>query len=268
MDYRKIYDALVEKAKPRGLDKSQHEGYFEIHHITPRCLGGSDCEENLVMFTGREHFIAHMLLWKIYRNNKSLAYAARIMSLRGAEFSRMTSWLYERLKKQTDPRPKRIHSPRFVDKSGLIFGKLTVECLDHWGESWGGRVMPMWRCICECGNTTIVRGQNLNSSGTKSCGCFNGHALASRASKMQQMKPWERSKTPERWTLADYFYNRWEELGKPDSGFKFARLMNKALNKPHYSKTYFNGILPYFNLGWKPHEDEEWCKFRLEFKEE
>lgn len=38
MNYKKIYDALVDKAKSRGLDKSQHEGYFEIHHIVPHVL--------------------------------------------------------------------------------------------------------------------------------------------------------------------------------------------------------------------------------------
>lgn len=82
MNYEKIYNALVEKAKVRGLDKSQHEGYFEIHHIIPRCLGGSDDKNNLVMFTGREHFIAHMLLWKAHPKNTGLMRAAFLMSSR------------------------------------------------------------------------------------------------------------------------------------------------------------------------------------------
>ena len=82
MDYKKIYSSLVEKANVRGLDKSKCEGYFEIHHIIPRCLGGSDDASNLVMFTGREHFIAHMLLWKAYPDNVSLMRAAHIMSSR------------------------------------------------------------------------------------------------------------------------------------------------------------------------------------------
>jgi len=82
LNYQKIYNALVEKARVRGLDKSKHEGYFEIHHIIPRCLGGSDDKENLVMFTGREHFVAHMLLWKAFPENVSLMRAAHIMSSR------------------------------------------------------------------------------------------------------------------------------------------------------------------------------------------
>lgn len=82
MNYEKIYNALVEKAKVRGLNKNQYEGYFEIHHILPKCLGGSDDKSNLVMFTGREHFIAHMLLWKAYPNQKGLMRAAFLMSSR------------------------------------------------------------------------------------------------------------------------------------------------------------------------------------------
>lgn len=30
------YKELIEMSKPRGLDKSKVEGYFEIHHIIPR----------------------------------------------------------------------------------------------------------------------------------------------------------------------------------------------------------------------------------------
>lgn len=36
--------------------------YSERHHIVPRCMGGTDEEENLIYLTYREHFIAHRLL--------------------------------------------------------------------------------------------------------------------------------------------------------------------------------------------------------------
>lgn len=106
MDYKKIYDALVEKAKVRGLDKRQHEGYFEIHHILPVCLGGSDDKSNLVMFTGREHFIAHLLLWKANPDNVSLMRAAHIMSSRwdnstvGNAGGGINSKIYEKLREE------------------------------------------------------------------------------------------------------------------------------------------------------------------------
>lgn len=82
MDYKKIYDQLVERCKVRGLDRNSVDYYTEIHHIVPRCLGGSDEKDNLVMFSGREHFIAHMLLWKAYPDEVSLMRAAFMMSSR------------------------------------------------------------------------------------------------------------------------------------------------------------------------------------------
>lgn len=38
--------------------------YTEKHHIVPRCMGGDDSVENLVVLTAREHYIAHLLLTK------------------------------------------------------------------------------------------------------------------------------------------------------------------------------------------------------------
>lgn len=37
----------------------------EIHHILPKCIGGSNCQENLVKLTFREHFLCHWLLTKM-----------------------------------------------------------------------------------------------------------------------------------------------------------------------------------------------------------
>jgi len=40
-------------------------GYVEKHHIIPKSLGGTNNPSNLVVLTGREHWVAHLLLWKI-----------------------------------------------------------------------------------------------------------------------------------------------------------------------------------------------------------
>ena len=69
MDYKKIYDQLMDRAKNRII-----EGYYENHHIIPRCMGGDDSKENIVKLTAKEHFIAHELLFKEYRTTK-LAHA-------------------------------------------------------------------------------------------------------------------------------------------------------------------------------------------------
>lgn len=56
------YYQLVNNANNRIHIPNQ---YYEVHHIIPRCMGGSNDKSNLVKFTGREHYIAHMLLVKI-----------------------------------------------------------------------------------------------------------------------------------------------------------------------------------------------------------
>jgi hypothetical protein len=49
--------------------------YHERHHITPKCLGGSNEEENLVDLYAKEHFVAHKLLAKENPDNDSLTHA-------------------------------------------------------------------------------------------------------------------------------------------------------------------------------------------------
>lgn len=53
--------------------------YIEKHHIIPRSLGGSDDENNIVELTFREHFIAHIILYNIYKSYNMLT-AINIMS--------------------------------------------------------------------------------------------------------------------------------------------------------------------------------------------
>lgn len=58
------------------------------------------------------------------------------------------------------------------NKVGRIYGKLTVleQAEDHIGFS--GRHFAQWLCQCECGNTTVVQGGDLESGHTSSCGCL------------------------------------------------------------------------------------------------
>jgi len=76
MNYASHYQRLISRAQQR----ERLPGYVEIHHIVPRCLGGSDCLENLVALTPEEHFVAHQLLVKIYPENSKLVYAAVMMT--------------------------------------------------------------------------------------------------------------------------------------------------------------------------------------------
>jgi hypothetical protein len=71
MDYQKIHDSIIERAKTRIL-----EGYKERHHIVPKCMGGTNDNDNLVYLTAKEHFVIHKLLCLIYPKNNKLHWAA------------------------------------------------------------------------------------------------------------------------------------------------------------------------------------------------
>jgi hypothetical protein len=58
---------------------------------------------------------------------------------------------------------------KFIDLTNQIFGKLIV--LNRYSIGKYGEIL--WLCKCECGNETIVRGYNLRSNHTQSCGCLN-----------------------------------------------------------------------------------------------
>lgn len=88
MNYSKIYENLVNRAKNRKII-----GYVESHHIIPRCMGGGDSKDNLANLTAREHFIAHLLLVKIHKNNFKLVRAVAMMCVGNCE-RKITNRLY------------------------------------------------------------------------------------------------------------------------------------------------------------------------------
>ena len=54
--------------------------YHERHHILPKCLNGTDNQENLIDLYAKEHFIAHQLLAKENPNEIKLVQAYNIMA--------------------------------------------------------------------------------------------------------------------------------------------------------------------------------------------
>ena len=104
MDHSLIYNQIINRARSRSI-----EGYTEKHHIVPKCLGGSNDKSNIVRLTGREHYIVHQLLVKIYPNNRGLIYALHAMSvfknasdgmLVGRSKNKRYSWVREKHAKQ------------------------------------------------------------------------------------------------------------------------------------------------------------------------
>lgn len=54
--------------------------YHERHHIMPRCMYGTDDEDNLIDLYAHEHFIAHKLLAEENPENSKLVYAWWMMA--------------------------------------------------------------------------------------------------------------------------------------------------------------------------------------------
>jgi hypothetical protein len=79
MDYKKIYNQIIERAKSEERKKNCGI-YYELHHIKPKCLGGDENPKNLVLLTAKEHFLCHKLLVLIYPLEKSLIFALWMMS--------------------------------------------------------------------------------------------------------------------------------------------------------------------------------------------
>lgn len=102
--YSRIYDLMIAKCKARGWTKKTAPCYTEKHHIMPRSFGGSNEEENLVVFTAREHFISHKLLVKMYSGKwkSKMVYAIHLMMTvdneDGKHHLKITSHDYERIK--------------------------------------------------------------------------------------------------------------------------------------------------------------------------
>jgi len=85
MKYNCIYENIISKAKQLELEriekKKKRLQYLENHHIIPKCLGGSNDKDNLVLLTPKEHFLAHKLLVKMHPENRKLNYAYWMMCM-------------------------------------------------------------------------------------------------------------------------------------------------------------------------------------------
>ena len=70
---------------------------------------------------------------------------------------------------------KRAHEANFKDLINQVFGRLTVLSFDSVRK--GGYY---WKCLCTCGNKTVVPSNHLISGHTTSCGCYNAEKKKER----------------------------------------------------------------------------------------
>ena len=57
---------------------------------------------------------------------------------------------------------------KFIDLTGNRYNRLMV--IERAENAKGG--VPVWKCLCDCGNIVLVRGNNLKSGAVQSCGCL------------------------------------------------------------------------------------------------
>jgi hypothetical protein len=99
MNYKRIYDQIISRAKART---HIHE-YIERHHIVPRCLGGSDEPYNIAYVTPEEHFVCHLLLAKLNPSHRGLLAATVLLSnlntsqVPGRAKNKLYGWVKRRL---------------------------------------------------------------------------------------------------------------------------------------------------------------------------
>jgi len=106
MDYLKIYNNLMKTMvaiKRERKDLKKKGSYFERHHITPLSMGGDKsyalASDNIVLLTAREHYIAHRLLWLIYRTREmGFAFHKMVFSQSPLQERRFDSRAYEAAK--------------------------------------------------------------------------------------------------------------------------------------------------------------------------
>lgn len=83
MNYKKIYDSLIQKRRIFKIDRTPENINVEYHHIIPVSCDGknddrnSNCNNeqfNIVGLTLDEHFFAHLLLVKIYKEKYGISH--------------------------------------------------------------------------------------------------------------------------------------------------------------------------------------------------
>ena len=164
MDYQRIYNEIISRARKENRAKLKRNNpnyvYYENHHIIPRCMNGTDNEENLVLLTAREHYVMHKLLVYIYPRVAGLASAVFFLTHTGNQNNRrkISSRDYENAKKLIDDniieigkkiskgkKGKKFTEKQIKSKTEKIVIALTPVCQDKENKGKGGG----WRWLVE-----------------------------------------------------------------------------------------------------------------------
>jgi len=94
--------------------------FYEKHHIVPKCLGGDNSLENKVNLTPREHFIAHLLLHRIYPDNNKISFAFIMMAFRVDKYGnrqyKVSSRVYQEAREIQRELAREVHTGKIVSE--------------------------------------------------------------------------------------------------------------------------------------------------------
>lgn len=254
MDYQKVYNALISKRKEFPLEKTDSV-YTELHHILPRCLGGTDEPENLVRLTTREHFLAHKLLVRIH-DRKELRYALFLMS-HSREGVRITSREFEDLRnyyaeivKERNLKNKPYMSPLMKERWKDPFQRKSisdaakVNALKQWEDE-------AHRELVSATNSKLITELWEDEH-------YERKVKEGRKRFFETNPwPWQRPRSkPTRhiWTLAATFYELYtdDSLAVKGKGYGCVRFSNDFCNGNY--ENIFSRMARMFKEGWVPRE--------------
>lgn len=166
MDYQHVYHQLIHKGKNRLLSES--DGAMERHHIIPKCIGGTDEVSNIVSLTPEEHYMAHLLLVKIYPSENKLWYAANMMKSR-VKNNKEYGWFKRKFVQRM--REERKHQPRTAKSRE----KQSQTCLEKYST---GYIHPMkGKSLSETHKRRISNGNKNKKIPTESRVSLDGYIL-------------------------------------------------------------------------------------------
>ena len=116
MNYVNVYYSIIKNRLDNPV-----EGYVERHHIVPKSEGGSDDDDNKVNLTAREHYIAHLLLAKIYNDYKmySAVVYMQCKTKRQKRDFKFNSHLYEQIRKDFSIKNSEAHKGQIPWNKGI-----------------------------------------------------------------------------------------------------------------------------------------------------
>jgi HNH endonuclease len=126
--YFKIINRAQQRTLPTGVK-------FEVHHILPRSLGGTDNIDNLVKLTLKEHWVCHRLLVKFLNNPAALRKMYNALYMMAVkDYRTINGRIYQSIKENIVPWNKGL--------TGLKGKPHTAESKQKLSNLWKGKSRP------------------------------------------------------------------------------------------------------------------------------